>query len=141
MGMGGTVHDLAAFEQAYAPPYSSAKDPVNQVAYIAENAIAGYSEAVPWDDVETWRSRGAFFLDVRTRQEFSAGAIPGALNIPHTELRARLGEVPPGAPILVNCAVGLRGYLAERVLRQRGWKDVGNLSGGYRTWKAAVDER
>jgi NADPH-dependent 2,4-dienoyl-CoA reductase/sulfur reductase-like enzyme/rhodanese-related sulfurtransferase len=140
MGKGGTASDMAAFEQAYAPPYSSARDPVNVAGFIAENAIAGYDKPVPWTDVEAWKARGALLLDVRTPEEFSAGSIEGAVNIPHTELRARLAELPRGRPILVNCAVGLRGYLAERVLRQAGWEDAGNLSGGYRTWRLAIDE-
>jgi len=139
MGLGGTVSDLASFEQAYAPPYSSARDPVNVAGFVAENAMAGLGNPVPWTEVESWRARGAFFLDVRTGVEFAGGAIPGSANIPHTELRARLGEIPKGAPVLVNCAGGLRAYLAERILRQRGWTDVGNLSGGYKTWKRATD--
>ncbi len=141
MGLGGTVSDLAAFEQAYAPPYSSARDPVNVAGFVAENAMAGLGNPVPWTEVESWRARGAFFLDVRTGVEFAGGAIPGSVNIPHTELRARLSEIPKGTAILVNCAGGLRAFLAERVLRQRGWTDVGNLSGGYKTWKRAMDER
>jgi NADPH-dependent 2,4-dienoyl-CoA reductase/sulfur reductase-like enzyme/rhodanese-related sulfurtransferase len=140
MAKGGTVHDLAAFEQAYAPPYSSARDPVNVAGFVAENALEGYGRPVPWKDVEVWRGRGAFLLDVRSPKEFAEGAIPGALNIPNTQLRQRLSEIPPGRPVLINCAVGLRGYLAERILRQSGWDDVGNLTGGYSLWKTATDE-
>jgi NADPH-dependent 2,4-dienoyl-CoA reductase/sulfur reductase-like enzyme/peroxiredoxin family protein/rhodanese-related sulfurtransferase/TusA-related sulfurtransferase len=137
----GTVEDLAEFEQAYAPPYSSAKDPINMVGFIAQNAQAGNSQTLTVEDVPAWVARGACLLDVRTPDEFRLGAIPGALNIPHTELRDRLAEVPKGKPVLIYCAVGLRGYIAERILRQNGFSDVGNLSGGYKTWLAETEER
>ncbi len=137
---GGTVRDLAEFEQTYAPPYSSAKDPVNMLGFVAENALEGMTRTVTWRDVDAWRERGAFFLDVRSREEFALGSIPGAYNVPHTELRARLAEVPRDKPILINCAIGLRGYLAERVLRMSGYQEVANLTGGYKTWKAASAE-
>jgi len=136
----GTVRDLAEFEQAYAPPFSSAKDPVNMLGFIAENALDGMSKTIPWRELDSYRARGAFFLDVRSAEEFSLGSIPGAYNIPHTELRGRLTEVPRDKPIVINCAIGLRGYLAERMLRMNGFTDVANLTGGYRTWKAATAE-
>ncbi len=138
--MGGTVHDLANFEQAYAPPFSSAKDPINMIGFIAENVADGFSKTVTWRDVEPLVAAGAFQLDVRSREEFALGAIPGAVNIPHTELRSRFAEVPKDRKILVNCAIGLRGYLAERMLLQNGYTDVVNLTGGYKTWKAATSE-
>lgn len=136
----GTVHDLAEFEQAYAPPFSSAKDPVNMTGFIAENVLDGMSKTIVWRDIETLRTNGAFFLDVRSPEEFALGAIPGALNIPHTQLRSRLAEVPKDRTIVVNCAIGLRGYLADRMLRQNGYNDTANLTGGYKTWKAATSE-
>ena len=136
----GTVRDLAEFEQAYAPPFSSAKDPVNMLGFIAENALDGMSKTIPWREIDSYRARGAFFLDVRSAEEFSLGSIPGAYNIPHTELRGRFSEVPRDKPIVINCAIGLRGYLAERMLRMNGFTDVANLTGGYRTWKAATAE-
>ena len=80
---------------------------------------------------------GATLVDARTPAEFAKGGIPGALNIPVDDLRDRLDEVPPG-PVVVHCAVGLRGHVAARILRQRGWDDVRNLSGGYTTWKAGT---
>jgi len=140
--MGGTVGDLAEFEQAYAPPFSSAKDPVNMVGFIAENAIAGDTHTVTWRDVETALAErnGAFFLDVRSREEVALGTIPGAYNVPHTEIRERLSEIPRDKRIYINCAIGLRGYLAERVLRLNGYSDVVNLTGGYKSWKAASAE-
>jgi NADPH-dependent 2,4-dienoyl-CoA reductase/sulfur reductase-like enzyme/peroxiredoxin family protein/rhodanese-related sulfurtransferase/TusA-related sulfurtransferase len=136
----GTVSDLAEFEHAYAPPFSSAKDPLNMLGFIAQNAMEGRSRLATWREVDAWRERGAFFLDVRSPQEFELGSLPGAVNIPHTEIRSRLAEIPRDRPILVNCAIGLRGYLAERVLRLNGYADVGNLTGGYRTWSAAASE-
>jgi len=137
---GGTVRDLAEFEQAYAPPFSSAKDPVNMLGFIAENALEGMTRTIAWREIGAYRERNAFFLDVRSREEFALGALPGAYNIPHTELRGRLSEVPRDRPVVVNCAIGLRGYLAERMLRMNGYSDVVNLTGGYKTWKAAAGE-
>ncbi len=141
ISMGGTVHDLAEFEQAYAPPFSSAKDPINIAGFIAENVFDGLSRTVTWRDVESFREKGAFVLDVRTREEFALGTIPGAYNIPNTELRERMNEVPRDKPILIYCAVGLRGYLGERMLKLNGYADVANLTGGYKTWKEASSEQ
>lgn len=138
---GGTMRDLAEFEQAYAPPYSSAKDPLNMLGFIAENAMSGLSKTVTWRDVEALKERGAFLLDVRSGEEFALSPMPNAVNIPHTEIRARLAEIPRDRTVLVNCAIGLRGYLAERVLRENGWTDVANLAGGHKTWFAATSER
>ncbi len=136
----GTVTDLAEFEQAYAPPFSSAKDPVNMVGFIAENVFDGFSKTVTWREAEELRKNGAFMLDVRSREEFSLGAMEKAYNIPHTELRTRLAEVPHDKPVVVMCAIGLRGYLAERILRQNSFDNAVNLTGGYKTWKAATAE-
>lgn len=140
IGKEGTVHDLAEFEHSYAPPFSSAKDPVNMLGFIAENALASYSKTITWRDVAPLASKGALLLDVRSVDENALGSIQGAINIPHTELRARIGEVPRGRTILVFCAIGLRGYLAERILRQNGFTDIVNLTGGYKTWKVANSE-
>lgn len=136
----GTVHDLAEFEQAYAPPFSSAKDPLNVVAFIAQNVLDGLSKTVTWDQLPALRSQGAYFLDVRSAEEFSLGSIAGASNIPHTEIRSRITEIPRDRPIVINCAVGLRGYIAERILRQKGYTNVCNLTGGYHTWQAVTNE-
>ncbi|HPE88457.1 MAG TPA: FAD-dependent oxidoreductase [Spirochaetales bacterium] len=135
---GASVVDLAEFEHAYAPPFSSAKDPVNIAGMAAENALAGLSRPVPWSEARAMAEAGAFLLDVRTREEFALGTIPGATNIPNDEIRGRLAEIPRDRAVLVFCGVGLRGYLAERILRQRGWTDVGNLSGGFKTWEIAT---
>ncbi|MEW6565210.1 MAG: FAD-dependent oxidoreductase [Spirochaetota bacterium] len=137
----GTVADLCEFEHVYAPPFSSAKDPVNMAGFVAENILQGRSQVVSWKQFEGLRAKGAFVLDVRTREEFELGAVPGAVCIPNTELRNRLNEVPKDRTVLVYCGVGLRGYLAERILRQNGWTDLYNLTGGYKTWSAAVEKQ
>lgn len=131
---GLTVYDLAELDLAYAPPFGSAKDPVNRAGLVASNVLAG--------DLTVWRgadlaemAADAVLLDVRSAEEYRAGHLPGALNIPHTELRDRLSEIPAGRPILTYCASGFRSYLALRVLRQSGWADVASLSGGLATFR------
>ena len=141
IGKEGTVHDLAEFEQAYAPPFSSAKDPVNMVGFIAVNVLEGYSDTISWEEAEAARRNGAFILDVRTEEEFELGAIEGAVNIPNTVLRERLSQVPKDREIILYCAMGLRGYLSERILRQNGYTKVKNLTGGFKTYDHAVRER
>jgi len=136
----GSVTDLAEFEQAYAPPFSSAKDPVNMVGFIAENARAGLTRLTTWRELDDLRAKGGIFIDVRTDEEFSFGTIPGAINIPHTEIRSRLAEIPRNRPVVLFCAIGLRGYLAERVLLQNGYTTVLNLTGGYKTWEPLATE-
>ena len=136
----GTVTDLTEFEQAYAPPFSSAKDPLNMVGFVAQNAMEGISHIITWDQLPALIQKQAFILDVRTEEEFDLGTIPGAINIPHTEIRAQLAQIPKDRPIIVACAVGIRGYLAERMLVQNGYAEVYNLTGGYRTYQAVHNE-
>ena len=136
----GTISDLAEFEQAYAPPFDSAKDPVNMLGFIAENDRGGLTTIISWRDIPRYVEQGAFFLDVRTPEEFDCGAIPGAVNIPHTALRNRLNEVPKDRPIVINCGSGLRGYIADRILRQNGYKNTVNLSGGFMTYNTVHNE-
>lgn len=133
----GTVYDLTELEQAYAPPYSSAKDPVNMAGYVAENILTKKVEVIDWRKISQLSS-DTILVDVRTADEYSLGSIPEAINIPVDELRNRLSELPKDKPIVVTCAVGLRGYLAYRILVQHGYKDVKNLSGGYKTWSIAT---
>lgn len=133
----GTVYDLTELEQAYAPPYSSAKDPVNMAGYVAENILTKKVEIIGWRDIARLSSE-TILVDVRTTDEYSLGSIPGAINIPVDELRSRLSELPKNKPIVVTCAIGLRGYLAYRILAQHGYKDIRNLSGGYKTWSIAT---
>ncbi len=133
----GTVYDLITLEQAYAPPYSSAKDPVNMAGYVAENILTKKVETINWRDI-AHLDKNVLLVDVRTADEYSLGTIPGAINIPVDELRNRLPELPKDRPIVVTCAIGLRGYLAYRILVQYGYKEVKNLSGGYKTWSIAT---
>ncbi|MDD3903878.1 MAG: FAD-dependent oxidoreductase [Sphaerochaeta sp.] len=141
IGKEGTVSDLAEFEQAYAPPFSSAKDPTNMVGFIAENVLNGYSDTVTWQQAEEMRKEGGFVLDVRSEEEFELGSIEGAYNIPNIDLRTRLAEVPHDKTIIVYCAMGLRGYLSERILRQNGYNQVYNLTGGFKTYDIAIREQ
>jgi NADPH-dependent 2,4-dienoyl-CoA reductase/sulfur reductase-like enzyme/peroxiredoxin family protein/rhodanese-related sulfurtransferase/TusA-related sulfurtransferase len=123
------VQDLEELELAYAPPYGSAKDPVNFAGFVANNIIKGDSRIVTPDKIP----QDAFMLDVRQPEEFMCGAIPGAVNIPLGELRDNFDKLPKDRLIVTNCKVGLRGYLAERLLRDNGF-DVKNLSGGFLIW-------
>ena len=134
----GTIYDLMQIEQAYAPPYSSAKDPAAIAGYVAENILLGKVQPVYWRDLRDIELEDIFLLDVRTRDEFSLGSLPGAVNIPLDELRDRIDELPKEKMIYTFCAVGLRGYLAYRILVQRGFDKVRNLSGGLKTYNAAV---
>jgi NADPH-dependent 2,4-dienoyl-CoA reductase/sulfur reductase-like enzyme/rhodanese-related sulfurtransferase len=136
-----SVFELADIEHAYAPPFSSAKDPVNIAGMAAENFARGLTKPIHWHEIGTLISDMAFMLDVRTVDEFSLGSIPGSINIPLDELRSRLEEIPRDRFVVAFCGVGLRGYLAERILRQRGWSSVGNLSGGYKTWEIATERQ
>lgn len=134
---GGTVHDLAELEHAHAPPYSSAKDPVNMAGFVAENILNKKSRIIQWRELAELPA-DTIRIDVRTHDEYKLGTIPGFINIPVDELREHLDELPKEKPIVVTCAVGLRGYLAYRILVQNGFKHVRNLSGGYKTWSVAT---
>jgi len=131
---GMTADDLAELELAYAPPYGSAKDPVNMLGFVAQNVLDGTMPQWQAWDLEEVRA-GSLVLDVRSGQEYAGGHLEGALNIPHTELRHRLDEVraaAEGRPVAVHCASGVRSYLATRILRGEGI-DARNLSGGWLT--------
>ena len=134
----GTIYDLMKVEQAYAPPFSSAKDPVALAGYVAEDIITGRTNPVYWRELREIEMENKFLLDVRTPDEFSLGSLPGAVNIPLDELRDRLAELPKDKMIYTFCAVGLRGYLAYRILTQHGFDKVRNLSGGLKTYRAAT---
>lgn len=127
---------LAQLELSYAPPFGSAKDPVNMLGYIDRNNSTGMTETAQWHELADLLQAGWHLVDVRTKDEFNSGNIPGAINIPLDELRDRLTELPDG-PLLVHCQVGLRGHLAARILAQHG-RQVRNLDGGYRTWYAGT---
>ena len=134
----GTVYDLMKVEQAYAPPFSSAKDPVAIAGYVAEDMITGKTNPVYWRELRDIEMENKFLLDVRTQDEFALGSLPGAINIPLDELRDRMSELPKDRMIYTFCAVGLRGYLAYRILTQHGFDKVRNLSGGLKTYRAAT---
>ena len=131
--LGGTVTDLTELELSYAPPYSSAKDPVNMAGYVAENIITGRSEVIVPKDLENYDKSNIMLVDVRAKLEVDNGYIEGAVHIPVDELRSRLNELDKSKEIWVYCQVGLRGYVAARMLIQHGFK-VKNLTGGYKTY-------
>ncbi len=136
-----TVFHLQELELAYAPPFSSAKDPVNQAGYTAGNIINGDMEVIYWHEIDQLDRESTLLLDVRTAAEYEVGHLPGAVNIPVQELRERLSELPQDKEIIVYCRVGFRGYLAYRILVQNGFKKVRNLSGGWLTYKAVLDDK
>ena len=135
---GLTVMDLPDLELAYAPPYSSAKDPVNMAGYVASNIMEDAVETVQWHEIDEIVANGGYLVDVRNPEELKLGFIKGAINIPLPNLRDRLGELPKDKTIYVNCQVGLRGYLAARILTLNGFKAV-NLDGGWKTYSAVFN--
>jgi len=133
---GMTVHDLAELELAYAPPYGSAKDPVNLAGMAAQNILAGDVAVAQWRDVPGLDQQSTVLLDVRRDDERAQGFIPGSIHIPLDQLRGRLDELPHDLQIVVYCQSGQRSYYAARILAQHGFR-VENLTGSYRTWKVA----
>ena len=135
---GGNVVDLTMTEQAYAPPYSSAKDPVAIAGYVADNILSGRMKPIYWRELKDLAAGSYTLIDVRTPMEYEAGALPGAINIPLDSMRGRLTEIPADKPIVLYCGVGLRGYLASNILRNNGFSDVRNLIGGIKTFRTAT---
>jgi NADPH-dependent 2,4-dienoyl-CoA reductase/sulfur reductase-like enzyme/rhodanese-related sulfurtransferase len=137
---GMTVFDLEELELAYAPPYSSAKDPVNIAGFVASNIVSGDMEVVQWKDYEHLKDSNTVLIDLRSTKEIkAAGAIARSVHIPLDELRASLDKLDDDKNYVPYCAVGMRGYLGHRILTQHGFKSK-NLSGGYRTFVGAVEE-
>ncbi len=134
-----TIYELTEFEHAYAPPYSSAKDPVNIAGFVAENILQDRLRIFYWNELETMAA-GDILLDVRTPDEFEAAHIPNAINIPIDSIRARIAEIDKTKNIYLYCLGGQRGYLAQRILRQHGYHSVSNLSGGFKLWNACHEE-
>lgn len=134
MQFGATVYDLEETELCYAPPYSSAKDPVNIAGFSAENILSGTIDNITVAELKDL-PKEAVILDVRTPAEREMGLIEGSVNIPVDSLRDRLGELDREKQYVVHCAVGLRSYIATRILMQSGFKNVRNLAGGYTTYK------
>ena len=140
---GLTVYDLMEMEQAYAPPYSSAKDPVNIAAFVGENILTEKYKVEYWDTfLDDYKNDyDGMLIDVRTSQEHQKKTIPGAVNIPLDDLRNRLSEISKDQNLYIFCEVGLRGYLAQRILKQSGYKNVYNLSGGFSLWNVCNEEK
>lgn len=134
------IYELTDMEHAYAPPFSSAKDPVNIAGFVAENILLRKMRVFYWNEAEAGKE-DRFILDVRTQSEFEAGSIEGAVHIPLDELRHRLDELPRDRDIYLYCQIGLRGYMATRILKQNGFTRVFNLSGGYKLWDVCATER
>ena len=132
--LGASVTDLKALEFAYAPPYSSAKDPVNMLGFVAENVLGGLVKFAPWDIAET--DKDAVLLDVREDAELLAYAIPGAVHIPLGQLRDRLSELDKSRRIVTFCAIGVRSYNAARILNQNGFEHVLLYPGGTRFYQS-----
>lgn len=135
---GMTMHDLAELELAYAPPFGSAKDPVNMAGMAAQNILAGIMSVAQWNEIAALNPEQTVLLDVRRPDERAKGFIPGSLHIPLDQVRSRLGELPRDKEIIVHCLSGQRSYFASRILAQNGFR-VRNLTGSYRTWKTAVN--
>ena len=135
---GATVSDLTRLEHAYAPPFSSAKDPVAISGYVAGNILSGKMTPLYWRELQQADLTKVTLVDVRTADEASLGSIPGAVNIPLDNLRERMDEIPKERPVYLFCGVGLRGYLASNILKGHGYADVRNLIGGLKTYEAAI---
>jgi NADPH-dependent 2,4-dienoyl-CoA reductase/sulfur reductase-like enzyme/peroxiredoxin family protein/TusA-related sulfurtransferase/rhodanese-related sulfurtransferase len=141
---GLSVQDLIDLELAYAPPFGSAKDPVNVAGYVASNVLAGFHEIINWRELRDILNSGPAsiqLVDVRTPEEFSIQTLPGARNLELDHLRDHLGELDRERPVVIFCQVGLRGYLAYRILKQAGFKDVRNLTGGFKTYAWATEKQ
>lgn len=139
---GQTVHDLCDLELAYAPPFGSAKDPVNIAGYVASNVLNGSHEVIGWRELREINTAGQLqLIDVRTPEEFEIATLPNARNIELDHLRERLGELDKTRPVVVFCQIGVRGYLAYRILRQKGFTQVKNLTGGIKTYAWATEKQ
>jgi len=134
-----TIYELTEFEHAYAPPYSSAKDPINMAGFVAENILQSRLNVFYWNQFDTISTNDTL-LDVRTKEEFANGHISNAINIPIDSLRERINEIDKSKNIFIYCLAGLRGYLAQRILKQNGFDKVLNLSGGYQLWEICTTE-
>jgi len=138
---GAKITDLTTLELCYAPPFGSAKDPVNMLGFVAENIVSGKLKQFFWHDVENLpRDGSVFLLDTRTPYEVMNGKIDGFVNIPLDSLRERLDEIPKDRPVYVHCHSGLRSYLACRILTGNGY-DCYNLAGGWRLYESVINER
>jgi rhodanese-related sulfurtransferase len=133
---GGTIYDLQDLELSYAPPFGSARDAVNMVGFAASNVHMGDVKLWHWHDAEKISKEECTIIDVRMPEDYEAGTLPGAINIPLGQIRSRLNEIPKDKPVYVNCMVGFSSYIAYRILQANGY-DVRNLAGGYQTYQMA----
>jgi len=136
---GNTIYDLMEIEHAYAPPFSSAKDPVNIAGFVAENILQKRMNPFYWNEIKEVSEKG-ILIDVRSEKEHADGSISGAINIPVDELRMHLNDLPKDKNLYLFCEVGQRGYLSQRILNQNGFDKVFNLSGGFKTWSSCSAE-
>jgi rhodanese-related sulfurtransferase len=136
-----TVYDLGEIEHAYAPPFSSAKDPVNVAGMVADNILNGMVKIIHWDELRNLDYSSTVLIDVRTPDEHKLGSIDRAVNIDVDTMRGRLDEIPKGQQIVVFCGTGHRSYFASRILVQSGFSEVYNLSGGYLTYEHATQKQ
>ena len=138
---GMKADELKDLDLAYAPPFSSAKDPVNMAGFMIENINKGVVKQYHWDDVEALPRDGSVtLLDTRTEAEYNRGHIDGYINIPVDDLRERINEIDKTRPVYVICQSGLRSYIASRILTQNGF-DCYNFSGGYRFYSSVIQEK
>jgi len=141
LGNAGSIDDLQELEHAYAPPFSSAKDPVNIAGFVAENILNGSSRHIHWNELNDIPQDERFMVDVRTEDEYGIETLDGAVNIPLPAIRGRLSEFPKDKKIILFCGVGKRAYMAERILRQNGFDEVFNLSGGMKTYSLSTQRQ
>ena len=134
----GTIEDLMKVEHSYAPPFSSAKDPIAIAGYTANNVRKGVMPIVTWRDIAEMKDDEYYLIDVRTADEFAFGTIKNAHNVPLDNMRERLGEIPTDKKVVLFCGIGIRGYIAQQILIGRGFKNIYNLSGGYKTYTVAT---
>lgn len=141
LGRGGRIHDLEEFEHAYAPPYSSAKDPVNVAGFVAGNVLAGRLKQVASGDLFRDGTEATLVIDVRKQEEAMAAPLAGAVNIPYENLRERIREIPRDRRLVLVCSMGARSYFASCMLAQSGFREVFNLKGGFRTYSTVHREK
>jgi NADPH-dependent 2,4-dienoyl-CoA reductase/sulfur reductase-like enzyme/rhodanese-related sulfurtransferase len=136
----GTIYDLMEFEHSYAPPFSSAKDPVNMAGFVADNILNESVKMIHWDELP-FHDESFLYIDVRTKSEYEKSSIQKAINIPVDELRERIDEIPKDKTLIIFCQIGLRGYIAHRILKQSGYRNLYNISGGYSLLETCTSEK
>lgn len=138
---GDTVYDLQEIEHAYAPPFSSAKHPVNIAGYVGQNILENSLKTIQWNEYEQLDKKDLIVVDVRSRNEYEMGHLEGAINIPVAEMRSRLAEIPTDKKVILYCAIGYNGYLASQLLKGNGFTNIYNLAGGYKLYTSASPKK